>query len=104
MIYSRLTVLMVVMYIAPAWAGADVLLPNASMSSEAGYAVLASNERNSRANPSSGKQQLPPPEPKGGMSAPPRNLPHGHNRGFGYGFERRHAQPGPISAPVSLPF
>ena len=104
MIYSRLTVLIVVMYIAPAWAGADVLLPNASISSEAGYALLAFNERNSRANPPPGKQQLPRPEPKGGMSAPRRNLPPGHNRGFGYGFERRHAQPGPIPAPVPLPF
>lgn len=97
MTYPRVTVLLIfLMFIAPARAQADPSRPQHGISWN--YTLLAFNGQNARSYPQSSR--LPPRVNPGAKAfVPHRNLPPGHNRGFGYGFERRHAQPGSIPAP-----
>lgn len=95
--YSRLTVfLFILMYIAPVWTQADTSRPKSDVPRN--YVLLAFNQGNARAYPQSGR--FPPcAHPNVKALAPHRNMPPGHNRGFGYGFERRHPQPVSVPAP-----
>ena len=88
--------LIIVIYAIPAQAETLVALGNGLTQGEM---LLADNGRSPRIDRVS--ERVPRrPESFSGMPAVQRNVPPGHNRRFGYGFERRHAQPGdPTPAP-----
>ncbi|MHB0990112.1 MAG: hypothetical protein ACYC3O_12480 [Burkholderiales bacterium] len=92
MIYSRLSLLLIILML-PLLPEAEAALPVQSVSGA--YMQVAFNDRKPQGHSVPGRHG-PRPGTNAGIGGQHRNLPPAYNRGFGYGFERRHAQPVPM--------
>ncbi len=94
MIYSRLSRLLIIfMLMLPVSPEAEAALSDQGVTGA--YMQVAFNDRKAQGHSVPGRH-APRPGANAGIGGQRRNLPPGYNRGFGYGFERRHAQAVPM--------